>query len=332
MYHSQINGIGSYLPSNIVTNDDIAKMGVDTNDQWITERTGIKERRVADKEKGEFPSFMGTKAAEIALENSSIEANDIDLILNSNTFPDYIFPNTAVFIQEGLKITNNCACLDVNAACSGWLYAMTMANSMIESGLYKNILVLGNEMTSSINNFKDRSTCILFGDGCGAVILSRAPKESSSKILRSIMGNDSSKSLSLIAPNGGAKNSIINNDYSKMFAPIEMDGQVIFKAAVKTMTKQCNKLLEDENLTKADVNLYIPHQANLRIIEAVANRFEFPKEKVLVNVQKYANTSSASIPIALHEAVRENRIKRGDLLLMSAFGAGLSSAAMILRY
>jgi 3-oxoacyl-[acyl-carrier-protein] synthase-3 len=314
-----------------MTNEDISKI-VETSDEWIMKRTGIKERRIADLTKNEYPSGMAFHAAKEAIKNAELEPNDIELILFSVTLPDTLFPNTASHLQNLLGITNQCACLDINAACSGWAYGMTLANSLIQTGTYKNILLVGCEMTSSFNNWEDRSTCVLFGDGAGATVLSRAGVNDESKVISSILSSDSSKRDSLILKKGGSQAPITHEILEAKEQYVTMDGQTVFKSAVKTMSSHCATLLEQNNLSLDDINWFIPHQANLRIIETTAQLLKFPLERVIINVEKYANTSSASIPAAMHEAICDGRIKRGDNIIMAAFGAGLTSAAVLIKY
>lgn len=332
LWSTKILGTGSFVPEKIVTNDDIAKR-VDTNHQWIVERTGIHNRRIADPAKGETPSGMAKIAAEKAINAANLTPNDIDLILFSVTLPDQFFPNTACLLQDKLGITNNCPCLDINAACTGWIYGLSMANALIQTGVYKNILLVGAEMTSAFNSWEDRNTCILFGDGCGAVVLGRAGETEESQIFSSVLGADSSKKDHLKLEAGGSAKRVTYEVLERNEANlIQMNGQEVFKAAVKTMASHCEKVIKDAGKSMDDVNWFVPHQANLRIIEAVGNRFNFPQEKVITNVDQYANTSSASIPIALDEAIRAGKIKRGDNILMAAFGAGLTSGALFLKY
>jgi 3-oxoacyl-[acyl-carrier-protein] synthase-3 len=330
-FNTKILGTGSFLPDKILTNDDIAKR-VDTNHQWIVERTGIHERRIADPSKDETPSGMAAKAARKALEAANLTPNDIDCILFSATIPDMFFPNSACHLQEKLGITNMCPALDVNAACTGWLYLLPMADAMIKTGLYKHILVVGSEMTSSFNNWDDRNTCILFGDGCGVAILGRASENEDSQIYSSVLAADSTKKDHLALPAGGAIRRITHEVLDKGENWVTMNGQEVFKAAVKTMASLAERVIHESGKQMSDVDWFIPHQANLRIIEAVGQRFNFPPEKVIINVDKYANTSSATIPIALDEAIRAGKIKRGDNILMAAFGAGLTAGAIYLKY
>ena len=330
-FKTKILGTGSFLPDKILTNDDIAKR-VDTNHQWIVERTGIHERRIADPSKDETPSGMAAKATLKALEAANLTPNDIDLILFSSTIPDHFFPNSACMLQHKLGITNMCGALDVNAACTGWLYLLPMADAMIKTGLYKHILVVGSEMTSSFNNWDDRNTCILFGDGCGVAILGRASENEESEIYSTVLTADSTKKDHLALYAGGAVRRITHEVLEKGENWVTMNGQEVFKTAVKTMASLSEKVIHDAGKTMSEVDWFIPHQANLRIIEAVGNRFGFPQEKVIVNVDKYANTSSATVPVALDEAIRSGKIKRGDNILFAAFGAGLTAGAAFLKY
>lgn len=329
--NTRILGTGKYHPENIVTNEEISKR-VDTSDEWIVQRTGIKERRVGSIENDEMPSGMAARAAKIALEQAGVEPDEIELILFSVTLPDHMFPNTASVLQHKLGMKNKCACLDINAACTGWIYGLTLANSLIQTGVYKKILLCGTEMASGFNNWDDRATCVLFGDGSGAVVLGASEDKGESQIIDSILTSDSSKRESLILPAGGAIEPVRQKTLDENRQWMSMDGQVVFKNAVKTMSSHCATLLKRNNMTVDDVDWFIPHQANLRIIETTGQLLKFPAEKTIVNVDKYANTSSASIPAALHEAVMDGRIKRGDTLLFAAFGAGLTSGATLLKF
>lgn len=330
-FRTKILGTGSFLPDKIVTNEDLSKR-IETSHQWIVERTGIHQRRVSDLSKDESPSGMAKRAALNALEAANLTPNDIDMILFSTTLPDQAMPNTASVLQEKLGITNHCAALDVNAACSGWVYLVPMADALIKTGLYKHILVVGSEMLSSFNNWDDRNTCILFGDGCGVAILGRSSENEDCEIYSSVLTSDSTKKDHLTLMAGGACKRITHDILEKNEQWMTMNGQEVFKAAVKTMASHAEKVTRDAGLKMEDIDWFIPHQANLRIIEAVGNRFNIPAEKVIVNVDKYANTSSASVPVALDEAIRDGRIKRGDTLLLAAFGAGLTAGAVCLKY
>lgn len=330
-FNTKILGTGSYMPDKVLTNHDIAKR-VDTSHEWIVERTGIHQRRVGDLSKDENPSGMAAKAAMKALEAANLTPNDIDCILLSSTLADQPMPNAASMLQFKLGITNNCPALDVNAACSGWMYLVPMADAMIKTGMYKHILVVGSEMLSAFNNWDDRNTCILFGDGCGVAILGRAAENEDSKIYSTVLSSDSSKKDHLTLWAGGSNKKITKEVLDNNEQWMTMNGQEIFKSAVKTMAAHAEKVVKDAELTINDVDWFIPHQANLRIIEAVGQRFSFPPEKVVINVDKYANTSSATVPVALDEAIRDGRIKRGDNVLLAAFGAGLTAGAVFLKY
>ncbi len=331
LFNTKILGTGSYLPEKILTNADIAKR-VDTSDEWIAERTGIRSRRISDLSKDEMPSGMAKRATERALEAANLTPNDIDCILFSSTLADQAMPNAASVLQYKLGITNNCPALDVNAACSGWIYLVPIANALIQTGVYKHILVVGSEMLSSFNNWDDRNTCILFGDACGVAILGRASENEDSKIYSTVLSSDSSKKDHLTLWAGGSAKKITKEVIDNNEQWMTMNGQEIFKSAVKTMAAHAEKVVKEAEMTMADVDWFIPHQANLRIIEAVGNRFSFPLEKVIINVDKYANTSSATVPVAFDEAVRDGRIKRGDNVLFAAFGAGLTAGAIFFKY
>lgn len=331
LYKTRFQGTGKYHPEKILTNEELSKM-VDTSDEWITQRTGIKERRIGSIEKEEYPSGMAERASRQAIKNAGLEVDDIGLILFSTTLPDMLFPNTASQLQARLGMTNQCACLDINAACTGWIYGLQMADALIKTGVYENILLVGTEMTSSFNNWEDRSTCVLFGDGSGATVLSRANADSDSFVIDTIMASDSSKRMALSLAKGGSMGPITKEVLEKKEQYMTMDGQVVFKSAVKTMASHCATLLERNNLTLDDIDWFIPHQANLRIMETVAKLLNFPMERVISNVEKYANTSSATIPTAMHEAIEDGRIKRGQKIMLAAFGAGLTSGAAIIQY
>lgn len=330
IHQTKILGTGHYVPPRIMTNDEISKI-VDTSHQWIVERTGIHERRIADP-KVDIPSEMAAKAGKLALEMAGLQPNDVELILFSTTFPDMFFPNTATQLQAKLGITNNCGCLDMNAACTGFMYAFTLADGLIRAGMYKTIMVVGSEMTSGFNNWKDRNTCILFGDGAGVAILGRTPQGEDSGVKSHVLSGDATKGEHLMLRGGGAAIPINESNVGTDVQCVVMDGKEVFKAAVKTMAAHAEQLLTDSGINMDKVDWFIPHQANLRIIEAVANRFNFPLERAVVNVDKYANTSSATIPIALDEAIRDGRIKRGQTLMLTAFGAGMTSGGALLKY
>lgn len=330
-YKTKILGTGHYLPKRILTNFDLEKM-VDTTDEWIFERTGIKERRIASKEGGEFPSDMAVAAAKEALVNANMEPNDIDMIILSTVTPDVLLPCTSSIVQSKLGITNNCPCLDMSPACSGFIYGMHLADSLISNGTYKNILVVGTEMLSSQTDYKDRGSCILFGDAAGVAILGRTPDNDKSEILSSILKTDSTGGHFFEQPFGGAVSPLTKENLEKEDHFMRMKGREIFKVATRTLCKNAEEVIEKANLKLSDVDWLVPHQANIRIIEKTGELLGIPKEKVIVNIEKYGNTSTATIPIAFHEALKDGRIKRGDIVLFDTFGAGLTSGAALFRY
>jgi 3-oxoacyl-[acyl-carrier-protein] synthase-3 len=330
-FKTKILGTGSYLPDKIMSNDEIS-LRVETSHKWIVERTGIHQRRIANLLKDECPSGMAKMASLKAIEASHLTVNDIDFILFSATMPDQSMPNSAAVLQDKLGITNHCPALDVNAACSGWVYILSMADALIKTGMYKHILIVGSEMLSAFNNWDDRNTCILFGDACGAAVLGRASENETSQIYSSVLSCDSSKKDHLTLLAGGACKKITHEVIDKNEQWMTMNGQEVFRAAVKTMAAHAERVVKEAELTMEQINWFIPHQANLRIIEAVGNRFNISQNKVIINVDKYANTSSASVPVALDEAIRDGRINRGDHLLLAAFGAGLTAGAVCLKY
>jgi 3-oxoacyl-[acyl-carrier-protein] synthase III len=330
-YRTKILGTGMYVPKKTVTNFDLEKM-LDTSDEWITERTGIKERHLSDKKGGEFPSDMGTYAAQQALQNAGLTPNDLDMILFATCTADTPIPNTACIVQTKLGITNQCACLDVDAACSGFVYASTMANALITNGVVKTILLIGSDMLSNIADWQDRSTCVLFGDGAGAMIMGQAPDNEPSEFLACRLGADGTGRVFLEQPFGGSAGPITHEVLDKRQQFVQMKGRDIFKMATRTMAEMARSVLEQSGIKAEQVNWFIPHQANIRIIETTANLLGWSMEKTIVNIQKYGNTSAATIPMAFHEAVTEGKIKRGDLVIIDAFGGGLTCGAALFRY
>ncbi len=332
MFKSKIKGTGIYLPKKVMTNVDLEKI-VDTDDQWIFERTGIRERRISSTEGGEYPSDMAYHATLQALKAANLEPNDIDCILFASVTPDYKLPNTAIVLQQKLGITNRCAALDIAAACSGYVYGVNMADSFIKTGMFKNVLVVGSEMLSREVNWKDRSICILFGDGCWVGIIGRTEDANdSSEILATHLESDGTGSDFFDQPIGGAVTPITSKHIDEDQHYMQMKGGEMFKVATRTLARNAKKVMEKVDLTLDDINWLVPHQANIRIIETTGKLLGIAPEKVIVNIQKYGNTSAATVPIAFHEAVQEGKIKRGDLVLLDAFGAGLTSGATLLRY
>jgi 3-oxoacyl-[acyl-carrier-protein] synthase-3 len=322
-----IAGTGSYLPEKILTNDDLSKI-VETSDEWIVTRTGIKERRIAGE--GESTSHLGSKAGQKALEQAGIAAEDLDLIIVATITPDTLTPATACYVQQQLGATKAVA-FDISAACSGFLYAMKIAKRMIESGAFHNALIIGAEKLSAFVNWEDRTTCVLFGDGAGAAVL-RASKEGEGRILATDIGTDGKQTHLLNIPGGGSACPITINNAGEGLATLAMLGKEVFKHAVTRMKNSANFVIERAGLEPDDIAIVIPHQANLRIIDAIASRLAVPNDRVFVNLHKYGNTSAAAIAIALDEAHREGKMKRGDNIVMVAFGAGLTWAAAAIEW
>jgi 3-oxoacyl-[acyl-carrier-protein] synthase-3 len=320
-----IAGTGSYAPERVLTNADLERM-VETSDEWIVERTGIRERRLASP--GEACSDLGTKAAERALEAAGVAASDLDMILVATCTGDAPLPSTACLIQYRLGATKAAAC-DIGAACCGFVYALAVGDAYVRTGL-RHVLVIGSEVMSSITNWKDRNTCILFGDGAGAVVLS-ATKEDRG-ILSSHLHSDGSLWNLICVPGGGSRMPPTDKMLADELQYIKMKGNETFKVAVKTLEESAHEALQVNGMTVADIDVYVPHQANARILKAVAARLGLPMEKVVMNVDRYGNTSAASIPIALDEAVRAGRIKKGNLVMMAAFGSGLTWATSVVRW
>ncbi|MBK1791874.1 beta-ketoacyl-ACP synthase III [Persicirhabdus sediminis] len=322
-----IAGTGSYVPERVMTNADLEKI-VDTSDEWIASRTGIKERRIAAED--EFTSHLAYKASLKALEQSGIAAQDIELIIVATITPDTPTPATACYVQEMLGAKGAVA-FDISAACSGFLYAMKVAKRLISDGAYKNALIVGAEKLSSAVNWKDRNTCILFGDGAGAAVLKRSG-ENDGEILATEMGSDGAHTGLLRIPGGGSALPITPENVDQNLHGMEMQGREVFKVAVNAMKNAAEKVIERAGLDTDDIQLIIPHQANLRIIDAIANRLSVPNDRVYVNLQKYGNTSAAAVAIALDEAHREGAFKRGDNIILVVFGAGFTWAATAIRW
>jgi 3-oxoacyl-[acyl-carrier-protein] synthase-3 len=319
-------GLGKYLPENRLTNKDMEKI-VDTTDEWITTRTGIKERRVAGDD--EATSDMAVKAAKKALENAKLKSEDIDLVIVATITPDMFFPSTACIVQNRLCI-NHAPAFDVSVACSGFIYGIAIANQFIKSGGYKRVLLIAAEKMSSVTDWKDRSTCVLMGDGAGAAVLGEVDEGG---ILSVYLGADGSKGDLLKMPAGGSRLPASLTTIGERLHFLKMQGNELFKHAVKIMAEAALKATEPLGLKADDINLIIPHQANVRILNAVAKRMGIdPEKKLYLNIQKYGNMSAASTAVALAEAVEEGRVKKGDILLLDAFGAGLSWGAIVIKW
>ena len=321
--HSRIAGTGSYLPVKVVTNDDLSKV-VDTSDEWIRTRTGIRQRHVAAD--GQTSSDMGHQAALKAIEAAGIDPSGIDLIVVGTTTPDYVFPSTACLIQQKLGIPG-CPAFDVNAACSGFLFALSVADQFIRTGSARTVLVVGVETLTRMVDWTDRTTCVLFGDGAGAVVLKA---DADTGILSTHLHADGNKRDLLCCPVGVSAG--FDNSLPNAGVRITMAGNEVFKHAVKALDSVVDEALEANGLDKGDLDWLIPHQANLRIIEATAKRLDMPMDRVIVTVDRHGNTSAGSVPLALDEAVRSGRVQRGQLLLLEAFGGGFTWGSALLRY
>lgn len=321
---AKIIGTGSYLPSRILSNTDLEKM-VDTSDEWITTRTGMKERRIASVD--EHTSFMGLEAAKKALEAAAIHPDAIDMILFATITPDYVFPSSACLLQQGLK-AHRAAALDIQAACTGYLYALSIAKSFVESSQCQNVLVVASEKLSTIVDYTDRSTAILFGDGAAACVVS---KHGLGYTIDEItLGADGEQADLLCMPAGGSRLPASHKTVEEKKHFLAMDGKEVFKHAVRRMEQACETCLERAGLKEGDLRYLIPHQANMRIIEALSKRFGLPIDRVYVTIHKYGNTSASSLGIALDECIREKKCEKGDKMMLTAFGAGLTWGACLL--
>jgi len=322
-----IKGTGSYAPAQTMTNHDLAKR-VDTSDEWILTRTGIKERRIAGD--NETASDMAVEAARRAIRDANIDAQDIDLIVVATMTPDMPFPSTACLVQSKLGI-DAAACLDAQAACSGFLYILELASSMLLTGRYRNALIIGSEKLSSILDWTDRSTCVLFGDGAGAAVLSTS-EEPGIGVIDFKLGADGNKGDLLFMPGGGCAYPPSRKSLEKGAHFLKMRGKEVYKHAVRVMGQSATDILAQNHLTSEDIDCVVPHQANYRIIEAISERLALPMERFFLNMDKYGNTSAASIPIALDEARRAGKIQPDSATLMIAFGAGLTWGAALVRW
>ena len=326
---AKILAFGSSFPSKVLTNADLEKI-VDTSDSWIRERTGIQERRVASA--GEQNSDFGTAACRKALEKAKLAPSQIDLIIGCTTTPDHWMPNLACTMQNKLGITTECAAFDIISACAGWVYGVSIAEQFIRTGQYNNILVVGSETLSRFTDWSDRTTCVLFGDGAGAAVVSVAEDDDKSELLSTHIHADGRYGAALDIPGGGSEMPPSATSVENKQHFIRMKGQEVFKHAVRDMAAASAEALAKNNLTVDDVDWFIPHQANMRIIEAVAKKLNYPMEKVVLNVHKYGNTSAATIPTAADEYIDTGKIKRGDLVLVTTFGGGVSWGSALFRW
>jgi 3-oxoacyl-[acyl-carrier-protein] synthase-3 len=321
-----IVGTGSYAPEKVLTNADLEKM-VDTTDEWIVTRSGIRERHIARED--EATSDLATVAAQRALEQAKVAPEDVDLIIVATITPDMVFPSTACFVQNRLG-ARNATCFDLEAACSGFLFAVNTASQYIKTGAIRTALVIGAEKLSTVIDWQDRATCVLFGDGAGAVVLQAcAPTEG---ILSTVTGSDGALTELLNLPGGGSRHPTSPQTIEQRLHYMKMVGKDVFKHAVRAMSEAGRKAIEQAGLTIDQIACVVPHQANMRIVEAIRDRMGVGPEKFFVNLDRYGNMSAASIPVALDEAVRMGRIQRGDAVLLVAFGGGLTWAAMVVRW
>lgn len=334
---ARITGIGSAFPVRRLTNEDLARRlaadGIETSDRWIRERSGIRVRRISDvgSNEAETNSSLGARAALRALEMAGRRADELDQILYATCTPDTLLPSTACWLQKKIGAENAWA-VDINAACSGFVYGVVMAQQFIRSGHAQTVLVVGAEVLSSIVNWQDRSSCILFGDGAGAAVIERVSAKSHRRIYCSHLQSDGRLSGLFHVPAGGSSLEVTPERYAQNLHKMRMNGREIFKVAVRTLSECALRTLDMKRMPVVRLDWLVPHQANLRILEAVANRLGFPMNKVVVNLDRYGNTSAATIPTALDEAVRDGRIREGDTVLLVAFGSGLTAGAVLLRW
>ena len=324
---ARISALGMYVPERRMTNDDLAQI-VDTSDQWIRERSGIHERRFVAE--GEANSDLSVKAIENAFEGRDFRPEEIDLIVVATVTPDMMFPSTACIVQDKIGAKNAWS-FDLSGACSGFLYAMATGAQFVETGMCKKVLVVGTDVMSSILNFEDRTTCVLFGDGAGAVLLEPTEEEDCG-ILDFMLHSDGAGGKYLYMPGGGSLHPTSHETVDKKMHYVHQDGRNVFKFAVKLISEVSNKILERNGFAAEDVALYVPHQANLRIIQSSLERLKLRPEQVAISIDQYANTTAATIPIGLSEAYQQERIKKGDLVLLASFGAGFTWGSVLLRW
>jgi 3-oxoacyl-[acyl-carrier-protein] synthase-3 len=323
---AKITGVACYVPPRVVTNNDLAKF-VDTNDEWIRTRTGIRERHYADA--GVATSHMATEAAKLLIAQKSIDPAEIELIVIASVTPDMFFPATACLVQDRIGAKNAWG-FDLSAACSGFAYALTVGAQFVGSGAHKKVLVIGSDKMTSILNYEDRATCVLFGDGAGAVLLE--PAAEGEGILDFQHDIDGSGGCDLFMPGGGSLNPATQETVEKKMHFVHQGGQQVFKYAVRRMAETSVKILHDNGFTNDDLSLVVPHQANLRIIQAMQQRLGVPDEKVAVSIDRYGNTTAATLPLGMRDAVAEGRLKKGDLLLLVTVGAGYTTGSVLLRW
>ncbi|MBI3781699.1 MAG: ketoacyl-ACP synthase III [candidate division NC10 bacterium] len=327
MYGSRIAGTGVSVPDRVLTNADLERI-VSTSDEWIVTRTGISERRIASD--SQATSDLAERAAARALEAAAVDPIDVELIVVSTVTPDTFFPSTGCILQDRLG-ASHAAAFDLSAACSGFIYGLSVADAYLRAGLMRNILVIGAETLSKVVDWSDRGTCVLFADGAGAALVQRTTGDS--RILSTHLYADGSKGKQLIIPGGGSRHPVSQKVLDENLVKIKMaNGNEVFKVAVRSMEDAALAALKANGAEITDIDLFVPHQANARIINAVAQRLGMPKERIVMNIDRFGNTSAASIPIALNEAVRAGRLKPGDLLLLAAFGGGLTWGSALIRW
>ena len=328
MYECRIAGTGRYVPEKVLTNTDLEKI-VETSDEWIIKRTGIRERRIAAEDQS--TSDLALEAARVALDRAGLAAEDLDAIILATLTPDTYCPAGACYVQNLLGATNACA-FDLSAACTGFVYGITVGSSLVRAGIHKNVLVLGAETLSRFIDYTDRNTCILFGDGAGAAVLSRAEEGGDSRLLDHYLRSDGGGTDLIIMPGGGARRPSSHDTVDGKLHFLSMQGNDVFKFATKSMQTLIETAIERNGLSVDDLDLVVPHQVNSRIIDTVLRKVDIPEEKIYLNLQRYGNTSAASVPMALHEAVEEGRIQAGSLVLLVAFGAGLTWGYNLVRW
>lgn len=328
MPNAAVTGLGVYLPSKILTNRDLEKL-VDTSDEWIRQRTGIIERRIAGPDETTFS--MAAAASQQALQNAHLSPENLDLIICATLIPEYPFPSTASLVQHAIG-ANRAGAFDLEAACAGFVYALSVARAYIKSGMAKNVLVIGSETMSRVIDWKDRTTCVLFGDGAGAIVIQASEDSSVGDIESTVLMSDGAKADCLIIPGGGSRNPSSQETIAAGLHYIKMNGPEVYKSAVRGMATASLEALRQADVKLEDLDLLIAHQANARIIEGVAKRLNVPEQKVYQNLQRYGNTSAASIPIALYDAVTEQRLRPGMRVAVSGFGGGFSWGAAVIRW
>ena len=323
----KISALGIYVPPRLLTNADLAKM-VDTNDEWIMSRVGIKERHIADK--GVATSDLAAEAAKRALAQRGIEASELDAIIVATVTPDMLFPATACLVQDKIGASKVWG-FDLSAGCSQFVYALQVGAQFVQTGAHKKVMVIGADVMSSIIDYTDRATCVIFGDGAGAVIL-EATEEDSLGMIDFLHEVDGAGGVSLYMPGGGSLNPSTHETVDKKMHVVHQDGAAVFKFAVRKMAESCDEILKKNGLTGSDIDLFIPHQANLRIINATADRLKMRPESIVVNIDRYGNTTGATIPLAMHTAIEDGRLKKGSMVLLAAVGAGFTVGTTLLRW